>query len=129
MATKVITGKVRLSYVNIFRSRAFREGQDAKYSICLLIPKEDKAGIAKIRAAMDAAMDVFRKTREGETLLTLRYDEAYSLAWVTARDAEPDGNTIVLLATYRDADGRQHSGRPWVLLRNENGSWNVEEMK
>ena len=83
----------------------------------------------EIRAAMDAAMDVFRKTCEGETLLTLRYDEAYSLAWVTARDAEPDGNTLVLLATYRDADGRQHSGRPWVLLRNENGSWNVEEMK
>jgi hypothetical protein len=56
MATKVITGKVRFSYVNIFRSRAFREGQDAKYSICLLIPKEDKAGIAKIRAAMDEAV-------------------------------------------------------------------------
>ena len=83
----------------------------------------------EIRAAMDAAMDVFRKTCEGETLLTLRYDEAYSLAWVTANDPEPDGNTLVLLATYRDADGRQHSGRPWVLLRNENGSWNVEEMK
>ena len=83
----------------------------------------------EIRAAMDAAMDVFRKTREGETLLALRYDEAYSLAWVTACDAEPDGSTLVLLATYRDADGRQHSGRPWVLLRNENGSWNVEEMK
>ena len=83
----------------------------------------------EIRAAMDAAMDVFRKTREGETLLSLRYDEAYSLAWVTANDPEPAENTLVLLATYRDADGRQHSGRPWVLLRNENGSWNVEEMK
>ena len=83
----------------------------------------------EIRAAMDAAMDVFRKTREGEMLLVLRYDEAYSLAWVTANSPEPDENTLVLLATYRDADGRQHSGRPWVLLRNENGSWNVEEMK
>ena len=83
----------------------------------------------EIRAAMDAAMDVFRKTREGEMLLALRYDEAYSLAWVTANSPEPDENTLVLLATYRDADGRQHSGRPWVLLRNENGSWNVEEMK
>ena len=48
MATKVITNKVRFSYVNIFRSRAFREGQDAKYSICLLIPKSDKAGLAKL---------------------------------------------------------------------------------
>ncbi len=56
MATKVITGKVRFSYVNIFRSRSFREGQDAKYSICLLIPKEDKAGLAKLTAAMDEAV-------------------------------------------------------------------------
>ena len=56
MATKVITGKVRFSYVNIFRSRAFREGQDAKYSICLLIPKEDKATLAKITAATDEAV-------------------------------------------------------------------------
>lgn len=83
----------------------------------------------EIRAAMDAAMDVFRKTREGETLLTLRYDEAYSLAWVTANDPEPDENTLVLLATYRDADGKQHSGMPWVLTRNEKGNWNVEDMK
>ena len=83
----------------------------------------------EIRAAMDAAMDIFRKTREGETLLALRYDEAYSLAWVTANDPEPDENTLVLLATYRDADGKQHSGMPWVLTRNEKGNWNVEDMK
>ena len=56
MATKCVTGLVRFSYVNIFRSRAFREGQDAKYSICLLIPKKDKAGIAKIRAAIEEAV-------------------------------------------------------------------------
>ena len=54
--TKIITGKVRFSYVNIFKSRAFQAGQDAKYSICLLIPKEDKATIKKIRAAIDAAV-------------------------------------------------------------------------
>ena len=83
----------------------------------------------EIRAAMDAAMDVFRKTCEGETLLTLRYDEAYSLAWVTANDPEPDGNTLVLLATYRDADGKQHSGMPWVLQRDDKGNWTVEDMK
>ena len=56
MATKVVTGLVRFSYVNIFRSRSFREGQDAKYSICLLIPKEDKATLKKIKAAIEEAM-------------------------------------------------------------------------
>ena len=57
MSTKVITNKVRFSYVNIFRSRSFQEGQDAKYSICLLIPKEYKAGIAKIKKAIDEAVE------------------------------------------------------------------------
>ena len=56
MATKVITGKVRFSYVNIFKSRAFKEGQDAKYSICLLIPKEDKETLHKITVAIDEAV-------------------------------------------------------------------------
>ena len=56
MSTKVSTGKVRFSYVNIFRSRSFREGQDAKYSICLLIPKEDKKTLHDITKAMDEAV-------------------------------------------------------------------------
>lgn len=53
---KVITGKVRFSYVNIFRSRSYQEGQDAKYSICLLIPKEGKATLEKIKAGIDEAV-------------------------------------------------------------------------
>lgn len=56
MATKCVTGLVRFSYVNIFRSRAFRPGQDEKYSICILVPKKDKAGVAKIRAAIEEAV-------------------------------------------------------------------------
>ena len=56
MATKVVTGKVRFSYVNIFKSRSFQQGQDAKFSICLLIPKEDKATIKKIRAVIEEAI-------------------------------------------------------------------------
>ena len=55
MANKVITGLVRLSYVNIFKSRAFHEGDDAKYSVCLLIPKSDKATLKKIKAAIEEA--------------------------------------------------------------------------
>ena len=57
MATKVVTGKVRFSYVNIFKSRSFQAGQDAKFSICLLIPKSDKATIKKIKAAIDEAVE------------------------------------------------------------------------
>ena len=54
-ATKVVTGKARLSYCNLFQPRAAEEGQEAKYSCTILIPKTDKATIQKIKAAIDAA--------------------------------------------------------------------------
>ncbi|HCU9050557.1 TPA: DUF2815 family protein, partial [Staphylococcus aureus] len=43
--TKVITGKVRASYANIFKPRSMQEGQEAKYSISLIIPKSDTSTI------------------------------------------------------------------------------------
>ena len=53
--TKTITGKVRLSYVNVFKPRAQEEGQEPKYSVCVLIPKSDKDTVAKVKAAIEAA--------------------------------------------------------------------------
>lgn len=53
--TKVITGKVRLSYAHLFKPVAIADGQDPKYSVCLLIPKSDKATLKKINAAIEAA--------------------------------------------------------------------------
>lgn len=54
---KVITGLVRFSYVNIFKSRAFTEGDDAKYSMCVLIPKDDKKTLSKIKKALAEATE------------------------------------------------------------------------
>lgn len=53
--TKVITGKVRLSYAHLFKPVAIADGQDPKYSVCLLIPKSDKITLKKINAAIEAA--------------------------------------------------------------------------
>lgn len=53
--TKVITGMVRMSYVTVFTPRAMEEGQKPKYSLCLLIPKEDKGTLQKINAAIETA--------------------------------------------------------------------------
>ncbi|QGU95416.1 DUF2815 family protein [Clostridium bovifaecis] len=53
--TKVITGKVRLSYVNVFKPRAAEEGQEPRYSLCILIPKNDKETISKINLAIEDA--------------------------------------------------------------------------
>lgn len=53
--TKVITGKVRFSYATVFEPKAMEEGGKAKYSVCLLIPKDDKKTLDKIRKAIDTA--------------------------------------------------------------------------
>jgi hypothetical protein len=55
-ATKVITGKCRLSYAHLFEPKAVQEGGDKKYSVSLIIPKSDTVTVAKIKAAVNAAI-------------------------------------------------------------------------
>jgi hypothetical protein len=55
METKVVIGKVRLSYVNVFEARSIGDDERAKYSVSIIVDKEDKKSIAKIEAAVEAA--------------------------------------------------------------------------
>lgn len=52
---KVITGKVRFSYVSVWEKTAIGDSDEEKYSISLIIPKSDKAQISKIEKAIEAA--------------------------------------------------------------------------
>ena len=56
MSTKISTGRVRFSYANVFEPTAMDESQDKKYNISILIPKSDKATLAKVNAAIEAAL-------------------------------------------------------------------------
>lgn len=53
--TNVTTGKVRLSYANLFEPRSAGEGQEPKYSVMLLIPKTDTVTMNNIYQAIEAA--------------------------------------------------------------------------
>lgn len=55
-STKVITGKVRFCYANVFEPTAMQEGGDKKYNVAVLIPKKDKATIEKINKAVENAI-------------------------------------------------------------------------
>jgi hypothetical protein len=55
--TKVVTGKVRLSYVHLFEAFSNIEGQEPKFSCVILIPKSDKATVGKIQRAIEAAAE------------------------------------------------------------------------
>lgn len=52
--TKVITGKVRFSYLNVFEPKGIN-GSEPKYSVSLIIPKEDKQTLNNIKRAIEAA--------------------------------------------------------------------------
>lgn len=57
-STKVVTGKVRFCYVNVFEPTAMNEGDEKKYNICILIPKDDEATLTKIDKAIKAAIEI-----------------------------------------------------------------------
>ena len=88
IATKVLTGVVRLSYVNLVTPRASKQGGDPKYSATLLIPKSDVATIKDIEASMQAA-----------------YNDGVSKKWGGAR---PQMKQLLW-----DGDGLRQSGLPF----------------
>ena len=88
IATKVLTGEVRLSYANLTAPRAAQDGGDPKYSVTLLIPKTDTATKADIDASMKAA-----------------YEDGVSKKWGGAR---PQPKAIL-----HDGDGLRPSGLPF----------------
>ena len=55
--TKVVTGEVRLSYVRLFEPYSNKPDQEPRYSCTILIPKSDKATLAKIEKAFAAAAE------------------------------------------------------------------------
>ena len=67
-ATQVSTGKVRFSYVSVFRPKLMPGGDQEKYSVTLLIPKADKRTLAKIDKAIEAAKREFLAKNPGKHL-------------------------------------------------------------
>ena len=88
IATKVLTGEVRLSYVNLTTPRASQQGGEPKYSVTLLIPTSDNA----------TKMDIDNSIRAA-------YEEGVSKKW---GGAHPQPKVIV-----HDGDGLRPSGLPF----------------
>lgn len=88
IATKVLTGEVRLSYCNLTTPRAAMQGGEPKYSVTLLIPKTDTATKMDIDNSIKAA-----------------YEDGVSKKW---GGAHPQPKVIV-----HDGDGLRPSGLPF----------------
>lgn len=83
--TKVITGKVRLSFVHLLTPKADDEGVD-KYSCMLLIPKTDKETLNKLEKAQKAA---FEKNKHDK----LKGIKDFSKVKTTLRDGDEEMDT------------------------------------
>lgn len=83
--TKVVTGVVRLSYANIAKPKAFKEGDEPSYNATLLIPK-DSPDVAKIKAALKALYDANAQStfKRGEKVLPFGSDKL----WNPLRDGD-----------------------------------------
>ena len=66
-STKVVTGKVRFCYVNVFEPTAMNEGDAPKYNICILIPKNDTKTVDKNNTAIEAAKPAGKATSADTT--------------------------------------------------------------
>ncbi|MES1045315.1 DUF2815 family protein [Heyndrickxia oleronia] len=53
--TRVVTGEVRFSFVNLLKPRAAQQGGEEKYSVTILLPKSDIATKQRLDAAIEAA--------------------------------------------------------------------------
>jgi hypothetical protein len=62
--TKIVTGIVRLSYVNLWEPRSFNGGKE-KYSVSIIIPKSDKKTISDIKTAINNAIENAKDTKFG----------------------------------------------------------------
>ena len=89
IATKVITGEVRLSYVHLTQPYQSQQGGEPKYQVTMLIPKTDTATKADIDASMKAA-----------------YEDGVQNKWKGARPQLRN-------ALIYDGDGLKNDGTPF----------------
>jgi hypothetical protein len=65
VTTKVVTGKVRLSFAHVFEPHSSLAEQPEKYSTTILIPKSDRKTLEAIKAAQAAAIEAGKQRHFG----------------------------------------------------------------
>jgi hypothetical protein len=64
--TKVVTGKVRLSYVHLFEPWASDADEEKKFSTMILVPKTDKRTVKALRDAEKVALEAGKSVFGGK---------------------------------------------------------------
>lgn len=117
-ATKVVTGKVRFSYLKVFRPEAMGDSEDKKYSVSLIIPKSDKRTLAAIKAAIDAAIEQGKSKWGGKVPKNLKLP-------LRDGDEERDDDDAYANAYFINASSK---GKPGLIDRYKKEITDEEEL-
>lgn len=90
--TRVVTDKVRLSYVHLFQPYTYQQGQDPKYSCTVLVPKTDTDTKARIDAAIEAAKQEGASSKWGGQIPPVVPVPVYDGDGVRPSDGQPFGD-------------------------------------
>ena len=110
---KVVTGKVRLSYVHLDTPQVFEDGS-TKFTVKVLVPKTDKVTIKKIRSAQKAAIELGESAGKFKGKKVKRNSKTgepdWGGAWDTVHDGDDtdkdeDAGNIVFTVTNRNRPG------------------------
>lgn len=71
-STRIVTGKVRFSYANVFQPRASIDGAEPKYSVSILIPKKDLVTVKNIQNAIEAVKNAGKEKWGGKIPVNLK---------------------------------------------------------
>ena len=95
---RVLTGEVRLSYAHLDKPHSANPGDEARYSVSLLIPKTDTATFYDILASIEAAAQ-----------------EGIAKVWGGTRPTKIPGTVYIgeTPCTLYDGDGLTPKGKPW----------------
>ena len=66
--TKVVTGVVRFSYLHVFEPAKIEGSEEEKYSVSLVIPKEDTKTLNAIKKAIENAKELGKTSKFGGKL-------------------------------------------------------------
>ena len=102
-STKVVTGKVRFSYLHVWEPQSIEEGGDKKYSTNILIPKSDKATLTKIRTAIELAKEMGKAKLGGKIPPSLK--QPLRDGDIDKPEDETYANCYFLAATSRSKPG------------------------
>jgi len=101
--TKVVTGKVRFSYLHVWEPQSIEEGGDKKYSVNIIIPKSDKIQIAAIKKAIENAKELGKVKLGGKIPANLK--QPLRDGDIDRPDDENYENSFFLSATSRTKPG------------------------